>query len=204
MRKRKQKQDGKILNTVEWLIIILLTLIVLLLSLSTESDSKTAGSSVVIKSQFCDSGKDYFIPLNQLDCRTQPNKPECRRTDCKRCPDLGSCNHGYLSNCHGGSIITGKAVRVGDNCVREDLRYDIRVVEILDQAEERALKRESFKSMGFNNNEFIGYDEIKRLANEKDSSLRTEFSWEHVFDRVVKDHVNLGFRRGPHGFELTQ
>lgn len=96
-KRRKSKRDNQILNSIEWLIIILLTLLVLLLSLSSDSSSSGASSAQFGKSLYCDNGKNFFVPLNKVDCQKDPNAPGCRRTDCKPCPQLGSCTHGNLS-----------------------------------------------------------------------------------------------------------
>jgi len=112
-KKRRSKRDNQILNSIEWLIIILLTLLVLLLSLSGDAGSSGSGASQFGKTFYCDNGKSFFVPLNKVDCQKDPNAPGCQRTDCKPCPQLGSCNHGNLSVSQPALTLEMQQLRLG-------------------------------------------------------------------------------------------
>lgn len=198
--KRRSKKNSGLLNSIEWLIIIFLTLLVLLLSISGDNASGSGAASG--KLRYCNNGENFFVPLNKVDCQSDPNAPGCKNTDCKPCPKLGSCNHGGLVKCNDGNMITAKAVRVGDNCVDSRLPHDIRVVEILDQAEEELRKGNSLRRQGFANSGFITYQEVRDRVKQAEPALTEKADWETIFTRVVADHPNVGFVRGTSGFEF--
>jgi len=64
--------------------------------------------------------------------------------------------------------------------VDERLGHDVRVVELLDQAEEQLRAGSSLHRMGFNDDQLIAFQEVRDRVAKADASLG-ETDWQKVF-----------------------